>query len=181
MPIPLRAADGAPLDRLAMGLGWDAARWRLFGSRPDDIDLNAAAVLFNGEAMVEAVYHEHLVSSDGSVQLHGDNLTGDGDDDDEIITIDLDRLPDRISGIALLVTCYTGQTFAQIRNGFCRLLDRRSGAQITWQTVLRGPHTGMIMGVLLRTREGWQYCEIAEGITAEHPRDAMPHLTRYLS
>ncbi|WP_169816359.1 TerD family protein [Nocardia miyunensis] len=181
MPIPLRATDGAPLENIAMGLGWDAAKRRLFGSQPDAIDLNAAALLFSGDQLVEAVYHERLESSDGAVRLHADNLTGDGPGDDETITLDLNRLPSRISGVALLVTCYTGQTFNKIRNGFCRLLDRRSGTQITWQTMLRGPHTGMIMGILLRTNDGWYYTEIAEGITADHPREAMPQLARYLS
>ncbi|MQY23872.1 TerD family protein [Nocardia macrotermitis] len=181
MPIPLRAENGAPLDNIAMGLGWDAAKWRLFGSRPADIDLNAAALLFSGDQMAEAVFHERLNSSDGAVRLHGDNLTGDGKGDDEIISIDLDRLPSRINGIALIVTCYTGQTFDKIRNGFCRLYDRESGTQFTWQTVLRGPHTGMIMGILLRAHDGWHYTEIGQGITADHPREAMPHLARYLS
>ncbi|MFF3569927.1 TerD family protein [Nocardia jiangxiensis] len=181
MPIPLRATDGAPLDNIAMGLGWDAPKWRLFGPRQSDIDLNAAALLFSGDQLVEAVYHDRLNSSDGAVRLHGDNLTGEGPGDDETITLDLDRLPSRINGVALLVTCYTGQTFDKIQNGFCRLLDRRSGSQITWQTMLRGPHTGMIMGILLRTHDGWQYTEIAQGVTADHPREAMPQLARYLS
>ncbi|MBY8862776.1 TerD family protein [Nocardia sp. CA2R105] len=181
MPIPLRATDGAPLDNIAMGLGWDAPKWRLFGPRQSDIDLNAAALLFSGDQLVEAVYHDRLNSSDGAVRLHGDNLTGEGPGDDETITLDLDRLSSRINGVALLVTCYTGQTFDKIQNGFCRLLDRRSGSQITWQTMLRGPHTGMIMGILLRTQDGWQYTEIAQGITADHPREAMPQLARYLS
>ncbi len=181
MPIPLYAEGDARVDSLAMGLGWDAPRWRLFGARPAAIDLNGAALLFDGEQLVEVVYHEHLASADGAVRLHGDNLTGDGPGDDEILTIDLARLPGRISGIALLVTCYTGQTFDEIRNGFCRVLDRRSGAEIVRHTLLRGPHTGMIMGLVLRTSAGWQYCEIAEGITAHHPIEALPHLTRYLS
>lgn len=181
MLIPLPTTGDAPRDFLAMGLGWDPPRWRLFGTRPDDVDLNAAALLFDGVELIEVAYSERLSVADGAVRLHGDNLTGDGSGDDELITIELNRLPERTTAVALLVTCYTGQTFNEIRNGFCRLLDARTGTEIARHTLLRGPHTGMIMGVIVRGDEGWLYREVAAGIAARHPVDALPHLTQYLS
>ncbi|MGF6887674.1 tellurium resistance protein TerZ [Nocardia sp. GAS34] len=181
MPIPLPTAGDAPRDYLAMGLGWDPPRWRMFRARPDDIDLNAAALLFADTELIEVAYSEQLSAADGAVRLHGDNLTGDGSSDDELITIELSRLPERVTAVVLLVTCYTGQTFNDVRNGFCRLIDARTGAEVARHTLLRGPHTGLIMGLLLRTSSGWQYSEIGAGIDARHPIEALPHLTRYLT
>lgn len=181
MLIPLPTTGAAPRDYLAMGLGWDAPRWRLFAGRPDDIDLNAAALLFDDVDLVEVAYSEQLTAAAGAVRLHGDNLTGDGIGDDELITIELNRLPEQVTAVVLLVTCYTGQTFGEVRNGFCRLLDARTGAEIARHTLLRGPHSGLIMGVIVRGDEGWVYREVGVGIAARHPIDALPHLTQYLS
>jgi tellurium resistance protein TerZ len=184
--IPLPTEGDAPRDHLVMGLGWDPPRWRMFRQRPDDIDLNTAALLFDGVEPVEVVYSEQVGAADGAVRLHGDNLTGDGTGDDELITIELTRLPDRVTAVALIVTCYTGQTFDDIRNGFCRLLDARTGAEIARHTLLRGPHTGMILGVIVRGDsaagdEGWFYRQVSTGIAARHPVEAMPYLTQFLS
>ncbi|WP_216902085.1 TerD family protein [Nocardia alni] len=184
MLIPLPVEGDTPRDRLAMGLGWDPPRWGIFRrQRPHDVDLNANALLFDGVELVDVVYSEQLSAADGAVRLQGDNLTGDGTGDDELLTIELTRLPERVTAVLLLVTSYTGQTFDDIRNGFCRLLDTRTGTEIVRHTLLRGPHTGMVMGVIVRAADesGWLYREVAAGIQARHPVEALPHLTGYLS
>jgi tellurium resistance protein TerZ len=179
--IPLRDTNGAGLESVFVGLGWDPLnRRRWFGPRSAAVDLNAAALLFSGDRPVEVVYHEQFLSADGAVRLHGDNLDGTGPGDDEVITIDLTRLAPPVTAVALLVTCYTGQTFAQIENAFCRLADTVSQADIARYELRDGSSTGFVMGALLRAEPGWQFHEIAAPLAARHPADAVPLVQRYL-
>ncbi len=80
-------SSGGTLTQVRMGLGWDAAKKHgLFGSRSQTIDLDASALLFDAGKLVDQVWFQQLVSTDGSVQHTGDNLTGEGEGDDESIT-----------------------------------------------------------------------------------------------
>src|SRR6185312_13802308 len=89
--VSLTKRGGGGLSVVRMGLGWDAVKKRgLFGSRSQSIDLDA------------------------SVQHTGDNLTGDGDGDDESIIVDLTRVPPAVSQIVFTVNSFTGQDFSQI-------------------------------------------------------------------
>src|SRR3954447_16375591 len=130
--VSLPKADGHTLTRVRMGLGWDAVRKRgLFGSRAQTIDLDASALLFDGRgALVDAVWFRQLRSKDGSVQHTGDNLTGDGDGDDESIIVDLGRLAPAVTQIVFTVNSFTGQDFSQIENAFCRLVDETTGDEL---------------------------------------------------
>ncbi len=170
-----------------MALGWDPTQprrrkswWWWFGGGETEIDLNSAALLFGGDRLVDVIYHERLSGADGSVRHHGDDLTGEEPGDDEVISVDLARLPAEVTAIVLLVTCYTGQTFERIANGFCRLVDGASGREVTRDPLPRGPHTGFVMGVLELAESGWQYRPIAESIPATHPVEAVPLIEPYL-
>ncbi|MBF6172045.1 TerD family protein [Nocardia blacklockiae] len=181
MLVPLQDDGGTPLEYLAMGLGWDPApARRRFGARRPAIDLNASALLFDGDRLVDVVYHEQLGTADGSVRLHGDNVTGEGPGDDEVLTVDLTRLPDAVDAVVLLVTCYSDQTFDDIGNAYCRLADGVSGTEIARYNLPRGPHTGLVMGVLERATPAWQFRQVVAGIAARHPADAVPLLAEYL-
>ncbi|RJO71005.1 TerD family protein [Nocardia panacis] len=161
-----------------MGLGWDPVReWY----RERAIDLNAAALLYSGTGLREVVYHERLDSPDGSVRLHGDSLDGVGPGDDEVISVDLTRLPGDITAILLLVTSHSEQTFAEVRNVFCRLVDGSTGAEIARYDPSGVPATGLVVGALVRASGGWEFREINEGVHARHPAEAVPYLTRYLT
>lgn len=118
----LSGSDGA-MQYVKVAAGWDPVRRARFGSRARDIDLNIAALLYAGGTLVDAVYHEQLSSTDGAVRHHGDSTTGEGKGDNEVITVDLTRLGAHVDAIAFLVTCYTRQTFAEVENAFCRLVD----------------------------------------------------------
>ncbi|MBF6258600.1 tellurium resistance TerZ family protein [Nocardia farcinica] len=167
------------LSFVTMGLGWDPAdrsRW-LRGRR--EIDLNAAALLFAGDALADVVYHEQLSSQDGAVRLLGDSTNGEGDGDNEIITLDLTRIAPAVTTVVLLVTSYTGQTLDEVRNSFCRLVDGETGTEFA-HYVLEDPAHGFLVGTLDRTETGWAYREIAAAIDAEHPAEAVPHLAAHL-
>lgn len=161
------------LDHITMAIGWDPAYQR--------VDLNAAALLFAGTDIIDAVYHEQLMSKDGAVRHLGDSTTGEGDGDNELITVDLTRLPPEVTSVFFAVTSYTGQSFGQIRNAFCRLIDGVSGTEITrYDLDGERPSTGMVMGRAVRAAEGWRFEPIGQGITAEHPVEVVPQLAAYL-
>lgn len=181
MLVPLHDDGGAPLDYIGMALGWAPAlgrRW--FGARRRPIDLNAAALLFEGHRLLEVVYHEHFDTADGAVRLHGDNVTGVGRCDDEVLTVEFTLLPDAVDAVVLLITCYTDQTFDDLDRAFFRLFDADSGAEVARYNLPRGPHTGLVAGVLERGSDEWRFRQVVEGIAARHPADAVPLLTRYL-
>ncbi|WP_454196520.1 TerD family protein [Nocardia sp. Marseille-Q1738] len=177
MSTRLRDERDTPLDHVTVTLGWDPAtpsRW--FGRRKD-IDLNAAALLFAGDRLIDVVYHERLSSTDGSVRLHGDSITGEGEGDDEIITVDLTRIPAEVTTVLFLVTCYTGQTFEQIANAYCRVMDSAAGTQIArYDLTDGGDHTGLVLGTVRRTDGVWHFDTVGKGVRARHPVEAVPLL-----
>ena len=166
---------------VTMALGWDPERGRwLEGGRPD-IDLNAAALMFSGDAIADVVYHEQLMSQDGSVRLLGDNVTGEGEGDLEVITVDLTRLPEQVTTIFFIVTSYTGQPFGQIDNAYCRLVDGMADVEFARYDLDGGRGaTGFVMGKLIRTVQGWVYQEIGLNLQAKHPVEAIPQLAQFL-
>ncbi|MEZ4606848.1 MAG: TerD family protein [Deinococcales bacterium] len=91
------AKEGSSLNQLLMGLGWDVKKSKGlfgFGSREQNVDLDASAVLFDAKGrQVDQVWFRQLKTSNGSVIHTGDNRTGAGDGDDEQILVQLDKLP----------------------------------------------------------------------------------------
>ncbi|WP_067658029.1 TerD family protein [Nocardia harenae] len=172
---------GGAMQYLKMAVGWDPARRARFGSRARDIDLNAAALLYADGTLVDAVYHEQLSSADGALRHHGDSTTGEGKGDNEVITIDLTRLGAHIDAIALLVTCYTGQTFADIDNAFCRLLDGTVDRELARSDLaIAGSASGLLMGVLHRRHPAWEYHESGLALQARHPVEAVPAIAAHV-
>ncbi|WP_227983933.1 TerD family protein [Nocardia spumae] len=175
-----RAPAGEPLEFARVGLSWDPAHGRhWYGPRRSAVDLNASAVLLSGATAAEVVYHQQLISTDGAVRLLGDSVNGEDDGDDEIITLDLTRVRAEITAIAVIVTCYSGQTFADIDNGRCRILDA-AGTELSGRDLPASGDTGMIVGLFTRTADGWHFREKVVGIEAAHPVEALPHLTPLL-
>ncbi|QLY29409.1 TerD family protein [Nocardia huaxiensis] len=179
MTFPLRDAQGADIVYLSVGLGWDPARRKRFGKQYE-IDLNVAAMIYSGTDLVDVVYHEQMLSTDQAVRLHGDNLTGEGPGDDEIITVDLTRIESYVTAVLFVVTCYTGQDLAGVENAFCRMVNTATAAELARYDIASVPGTGFIMGGLFRPTGSWEFREINQGIQAQHPVEATAHLGRYL-
>jgi tellurium resistance protein TerZ len=155
--VSLTKRGGGGLSLVRMGLGWDAVKKRgLFGSRSQTIDLDASALLFDGHGnLVDAVWFRQLRSKDGSVQHTGDNLTGDGDGDDESIIVDLTRVPPAVTQIVFTVNSFTGQDFSQIENAFCRLVDETNGDELArYDLTGSGRHNAQIMAKVSRGQGG---------------------------
>lgn len=150
------------LSRVRMGLGWDPVKksgffGKLMGGGDASIDLDASCLMYDGSrTLVDTVWFRQLKSNDGSISHSGDNRTGDGDGDDETISVDLGRLPPRISALVFTVNSFQGQTFNEVENAMCRLVDESSGAEIArFDLREKGAHTGVIMAVLSRDGGAW--------------------------
>ena len=180
--VSLRKDGGVALTVVRMGLGWDPVKKRgMFGGREVDIDLDASALTFAGQHIVEVVYFGNLRSKDGSIQHLGDNLTGAGDGDDESIVVDLARIPATVTTVIFLVASYQGQSFEQVANAFCRLVDQSNDGELARYTLTGGgPHTGMVMAKVFRESGTWKLQAIGEGLQARTPKDAIPQLGRFL-
>jgi tellurium resistance protein TerZ len=177
----LAAADGAPLTRLRMGLGWDKERTAGFiGTGAPDVDLDASAVQFAGDQLFDVAFYNNLRTRDGSVVHLGDNLTGRGEGDDEAIEVDLGRVYERVDTILFLVSSYQGHTLEWINRAYCRLVDEHDN-ELARFTLTGGPdQTGMAMAKLVRDGARWRLQAIGEGIPVKVPTESVRALRPFL-
>ena len=181
--VSLNKDGGVALTNIQMGLGWDPVTVKkMFGNRSADIDLDASVVMYADTQVADVAYYGQLTSKDGSIRHLGDNLTGEGEGDDEVITVDLTRVPIHVNALIFIVTSYQGQTFEQVQNAFCRLVDQTNKAELARYTLAGGmPYTGVVMAKVFREGGTWKLQAIGEGITARHAGEALPQLQRFLS
>lgn len=187
--ISLKKADGSDLTKVFMGLGWDKAKakggflGRMFGGGDgDNIDLDASVGLFDASGRrVDVVYFRNLASKDGSVSHSGDNLTGDGDGDDEVIKVDLTRVPANVQTLVFVVTSFRGQQFTEVDNATCRLVDDTNGKETARYNLTGGqPVTGMVMAKLAREGSGWKMTAIGEPGNGRTVEDLSDLIKRFL-
>lgn len=175
--LSLAKTNGEALTHVRMGLGWDSAvptKRGLFGGvKTVEIDLDASAILFDSSnRALDTVFFNQLTSKDGAIQHTGDNLTGAGDGDDEVITIDLTSVSPTVAHIVFVITSYTRQTFDMVENAFCRVLDDSvpgTPEVANYKLTESGRHTAMVMAKLSRTNGAWSFHAVgapANGRTA---------------
>lgn len=169
--LSLKKNDGASLTRVRMGLGWDSAaptKRGLFGGlkKAADVDLDASAIFFDGSGKaVDTVFFNQLQSKDGSTKHTGDNLTGEGDGDDETILVDLSKVSPAVAQIVFVISSYSRQTFDSVENAFCRLIDDSTAGSpevARFQLTDSGTHTAMIMAKVSRDGTGWNFTAIGD-------------------
>lgn len=178
-----KAAPG--LTRVAMGLGWDVAKsGGIFGRfmKPENIDLDASCVLFDAQGQeVDAVWFRQLRSKDGSILHTGDNLTGEGDGDDEVIKVDLSAVPASVKTIVFTVSSFRGQTFQKVENATCRIVNEADGRELARYNLSgSGPHTAQIMAKLVRGADGWEFIAIGDLANGATIGDMMPAIRRHV-
>lgn len=183
--VSLQKSAGGSLTRVRMGLGWDAAEKKgLFGrKRAQSIDLDASALLFNGQGqLIDQVWFRQLTSKDGSVQHTGDNRTGIGEGDDESIRVDLSRVPAEVSTLVFTVNSFTGQDFSEIENAFCRLVDEANhDVEIArYDLTGSGSHNAQIMAKVQRDGAGWSMTAIGVPATGRTFLDLLPAIAGHL-
>ncbi len=153
--ISLQKADGSSLTRIFLGLGWDAAGG-FFSS--GSIDLDASCAMYDeNKSLIDTVSFRQLYSRDGSVRHSGDNLTGAGDGDDEVINVDLTTVPANVKSIVFVINSFRGQTFDKVKNCFCRVVDSVNNKEVcVYKLAEKGSHTGMIMAKVYRHNGEWK-------------------------
>ena len=186
-----KESGGSGLSQVIMGLGWDAkkltvAKRGLFGSKTEqvdqEIDLDASCLLFDeGKNLLDVVWFRQLQSKDGSIRHTGDNRTGAGDGDDEQIIVNLTTVPAVVKYLVFTVNSFTGQTFEQIENAFCRIANGKNGAEIARYNLSGGgPHTAQILAKLYRHNNEWKMHAIGENASGRTFLDMLPLITSQL-
>ena len=167
--ISLEKGDGSSLTQIYLGAGWDVAKsgggfFGMFKGGDDSIDLDASLILFNeNNQPLDAVWFGQLKSKDGSIWHSGDNRTGAGDGDDEVIHVDLTKVPPQVKSIVFTISSFRGQTFESVENAFCRVVDATSNTEIAkYNLSAKGNYTALIVAKVYRHNGEWKMKAIGE-------------------
>jgi len=157
------------LSNLIVGLGWDTNKY----DGGFDFDLDASAFLLGDSGKVAAdsdfVFYGNLKHSSGCVEHTGDNLTGEGEGDDEVIKVDLAKVPASISKIDFTVTIYDadkrGQNFGQVSNAYIRVVDASTGTEVIRYDLGEdfSVETAVVVGEIYRNNGEWKFNAIGSG------------------
>ncbi|MFJ3992327.1 TerD family protein [Streptomyces sp. NPDC090032] len=142
---------GQPLlSQVKMGLGWEPA------FRGKDIDLDASVIAFGPQRNhVDSCYFGKLSIVNGAIKHSGDNLTGEGGGDDEVIVVDLGRIPQEVTGLVFTVNSFSGQKFTEVAKAYCRLIDAATGEELVrFDLTNAEAQTGVMMAKLIRQFSG---------------------------
>ena len=160
--------EAPDLKKVLVGLGWDAR-----STDGVDFDLDASAFLLSasGKARSDAdfIFYNQLKSACGSVQHTGDNLTGAGEGDDEVIMIDLGRIPADVQKVAFTVTIHEAeqrrQNFGQVMNAYIRIVNAETQVEIARYDLAEdaSTETAMIFGELYRHSGEWRFSAVGQG------------------
>ncbi|WP_236241189.1 TerD family protein [Streptomyces sp. CC228A] len=159
---------GRPLlSQVSMGLGWEPAY------RGKAIDLDASVIAYGPQRNhLDSCYFGKLTILGGSVRHSGDNLTGEGAGDDEVITVDLGRLPAEATGLVFTVNSFTGQKFTEVAKAYCRLMDTATGEELVrFDLTSAQPQTGVMMCKLIRQFSGeWEMTALGDFVKSRTVR-----------
>ena len=142
---------GRPLlSQVKMGLGWEPAY------RGKDIDLDASVIAYGPQRNhVDSCYFGKLSILNGAIKHSGDNLTGEGGGDDEVIVVDLGRIPQEVTGLVFTVNSFSGQKFTEVAKAYCRLLDAATGEELVrFDLTNAESQTGVMMAKLVKQFTG---------------------------
>ncbi|MFD1659793.1 TerD family protein [Streptomyces caeni] len=160
---------GRPLlSQVKMGLGWEPA------FRGKDIDLDASVIAYGPQRNhIDSCYFGKLTILGGAVKHSGDNLTGEGAGDDEVIVVDLGRLPQEVTGLVFTVNSFSGQKFTEVAKAYCRLVDAATDQELVrFDLTGTEPQTGVMMAKLIRQFSGeWEMTAMGDFVKARTVRN----------
>ena len=178
MAVNLKKGQRVSLDKgmkmALVGLGWDVNQY----DGGADFDLDASAFLLGPNGKVrkdeDFIFYGNLDSQDGSVHHTGDNLTGEGDGDDEVILIDFSKVPQDVDKIAITVTIYDAearkQNFGQVSNAYVRVARIASADDTRGTEVLRfdlmeefSIETALVVCEIYRRGGEWKFNAVGAG------------------
>ena len=172
MAINLQKGQRENIDapKFTIGLGWDTNN----SSTGSGFDLDASIFMLGENKKLVSddnlVFYNNLTSPDGSVQHTGDNLTGEGDGDDEQVNVDLSKIDSRVSEICIVVTIHEAesrrQNFGQVRNSFVRIFDAVSNQEILKYELEEdfSIETAVEFGRIYRREGKWKFEAVGVGM-----------------
>lgn len=180
--ISLEKESGTALKRVFLGCGWDVAKptggffSKVFSGASDQIDLDASILCFDqNRNFVESIYFGQLNSRDGSIRHSGDNLTGEGEGDDERIYVRLDQIAPHVHSLVFTISSFRGQTFQKVENAFCRLVDETNDQEVArYDISSQGQYTSLIVAKLYRHNGAWKMHAIGEPCQGKTFQDMLP-------
>ncbi len=156
------------LKDILVGLGWDAR-----STSGSDFDLDASAFLLKEDGKVRSdsdfIFYNNLRSQDGSIEHTGDNLTGEGDGDDESIKINLEKVPQDVKKISVTVTIHEAsarsQNFGMVSNAFIRVVNQADNKELARYDLSEdmSTETAMIFGEIYRHNGEWKFRAVGQG------------------
>ncbi|MER5613426.1 MULTISPECIES: TerD family protein [unclassified Streptomyces] len=159
---------GRPLlSQVKMGLGWEPA------FRGKDIDLDASVIAYGpNRNHLDSCYFGKLSILNGAIKHSGDNLTGEGAGDDEVIVVDLGRIPAEATGLVFTVNSFTGQKFTEVAKAYCRLVDAATGEELVrFDLTGAEPQTGVMMAKLIKQFSGeWEMTAMGDFVKSRTVR-----------
>lgn len=157
------------LNNLLVGLGWDVNKF----DGGSDFDLDTAAFMLGADGKTASdadfVFYGNLKHASGGVEHLGDNLTGEGDGDDEQIKVDLSKVPESVEKIDFTVTIYEAeerrQNFGQVSNAFIRIVDESSNTELIRYDLGEdfSIETAVVVGELYRHNGEWKFNAVGSG------------------
>jgi tellurium resistance protein TerD len=156
------------LTAVIVGLGWDVRT-----TTGSDFDLDASAIVSNADGKVVSdkhfIFFNNLTTPDGTVEHTGDNLTGEGEGDDEQVKVNLAGMAPEVDKIVFAVSIYDAdsrsQSFGQVRNAFIRVVNEAGGAEIARYDLSEdaSTETAMVFGELYRNGAEWKFRAVGQG------------------
>lgn len=156
------------LTAVAVGLGWDART-----TTGVEFDLDASAIACGTDKRVLSdqhfVFFNNLRSPEGSIEHAGDNTTGEGDGDDEVINVDLPAVPPNVTNIFFPVSIHDAdarlQSFGQVTNAYIRVVDLSNGSELARYDLSEdaSTETAMLFGELYRHNGEWKFRAVGQG------------------
>ncbi len=166
-----KEAGSVPLTKIHVGLGWDVR-----STAGADFDLDASALVCgtNGRVLSDQhfVFYNNLTSPDATVQHTGDNLTGEGEGDDEVVVVDLQHLPPEVDRIVLAVSIHDAemrrQSFGQVVNAFIRVVNLNDDSELARFDLTEdaSTETAMLFGEVYRRGPEWKFRAIGQGFAS---------------
>jgi stress response protein SCP2 len=179
------------LSKIMVGLGWDPVETKrggflggLIGGAAPEVDCDASVVMLENDKFMEKnnlIYFGNLNSKCGSIHHTGDNITGEGDGDDEALIVDLNKVPQSINKLVFVVNIYDcikrKQDFGMIKNAFIRVVNTANSQEILKFNLSDnyGGKTSLIVADIYRHGNEWKFAAVGTGTNDTNLSDIVGH------
>ncbi len=157
------------LKNLLVGLGWDINQYD--SNAEFDLDASAFIVGASGKCRKDEdfIFYNNLIGDNNCVEHTGDNRTGEGEGDDEVIYLNLDTMPNDVDKVVIAVTIFNAEelnlNFGQVSNAFIRIVDRETNQELMRFDLGEdfSVETGVVAGEIYRHSGEWKFNAVGMG------------------